>query len=573
MPARRSPFAHLLKIYDRWASRSYISNRERLACRKKLTWFGPQSDLSGYWLRMAFEAIDELGLPMHDFHICLDEFLGHSGLAPLSHEDIHELAYQYDRSRHGEAYHCYGSVDLTEWVSNLTPTAAEPLNLGSVTLLQAVATHASFHCPQVNQMLALIYSESRTDSSILYQVCSLQRSDTVSADYLKRSTLSPDSVCQPRVGLSLVLDSSAASNALDRLLRQVDVTPNWLSQFLAASDSISEEALDNAVTLMVVQLTFDHWKLPELYTFFDGLTAKRMKSVSPILHRLYSEQLSRLNYYLENQNPIDNPIDAQEYSEIAWRHAVVAEFGLLNEGLVRIWLVDLCRVVGLPNYFDEVSEAIRRVLESTEFQLERFLDALLPEFVPSEQLPRFLPVVHFMTSSGAYPRTAHSVGMRASREEAHDDVVVLLNHALKVNAKCGSPLDSERQADTHYALGHHYRLSSHPECKSLAKHHLLIARSMGLLRPVLGFYELYLSEDNLNGAARVIRSMDFLILLDEQQQRRHRSEQFLNLHVVKRGMTKKLKMREGGAEALALQATPLFIQLYGVVGVNDVYYR
>ena len=142
MPAQRSPFAHLLTIYDQWASRSSISNRERLACRKQLTWFGPQSDRSGYWLRMAFEAIDELDLPMHDFHICLDEFLGLSRLAPLSHEDINELAFQYNRSRRGDSYHCYGSVDLTGWVSNLTPTAAEPLNLGSVTLLQAVATHA-----------------------------------------------------------------------------------------------------------------------------------------------------------------------------------------------------------------------------------------------------------------------------------------------------------------------------------------------------------------------------------------------------------------------------------------------
>ena len=70
MPAQRSPFAHLLTIYDQWASRSSISNPERLACRKQLTWFGPQSDRSGYWLRMAFEAIDELDLPMHDFHIC-----------------------------------------------------------------------------------------------------------------------------------------------------------------------------------------------------------------------------------------------------------------------------------------------------------------------------------------------------------------------------------------------------------------------------------------------------------------------------------------------------------------------
>ena len=75
-----------------------------------------------------------------------------------------------------------------------------------------------------------------------------------------------------------------------------------------------------------------------------------------MLQRLYSEQLGRLNYYLENQSPIDNPIDAQEYSEIAWRHAVVDEFGLLNEGLVRAWMVDLCRVVGLPNYVDEVSK-------------------------------------------------------------------------------------------------------------------------------------------------------------------------------------------------------------------------
>ena len=571
MPAQRSPFAHLLTIYDQWASRSYISNRERLACRKQLTWFGPQSDRSGYWLRMAFEAIDELGLSMHDFHICLDEFLGLSRLAPLSHEDINELAYQYDRSRRGQAYHCYGSVDLTEWVSNLAPTAAEPLNLGSVILLQAVARHASFHCPQVNQMLALIYSESRTESSILYQISSLQRSDAVSADYLKRSTLSPDSVCQPGVGLSLVLDSSAASNAMDRLFRQVDVTPNWLGQFLAASDSILEDELDNAVTLMVGQLTFDDWKLPELYTFFDGLTAKRMKSASPMLHRLYSEQLIRLNYYLENQNPIDNPIDAQEYSEIAWRHAVVTEFGLLNEGLVRAWMVDLCRVVGLPNYVDEVSLAIRRVLDTTKFKLDRFLDALLPEFVPSEQLPRFLKVVHFMTSVGAYPITAHAVGMLASRERAHDDVVVLLNHALDVNSKCGLPLNSDTQASVYYALGHHYRLSSHPQGRGLARQHLLIARSMGLLGPMAGFYELYLSEDDLNGAARVIRSMDFLILLDEQQQQRHRTEQFLNLHVVKRGMIKKLKMREGGAEAIALQAKPLFIRLDGLVGVNELF--
>ena len=63
----------------------YLSNQERLACRKQLTRLvRPQSDRSGYWLRMAFEAIDELGLPMHDFRICLDEFLGLSRLAPLS---------------------------------------------------------------------------------------------------------------------------------------------------------------------------------------------------------------------------------------------------------------------------------------------------------------------------------------------------------------------------------------------------------------------------------------------------------------------------------------------------------
>ena len=232
--------------------------------------------------------------------------------------------------------------------------------------------------------------------------------------------------------------------------------------------------------------------------------------------------------------------------------------------------MDLCRVVGLPNYVDEVSEAIRRVLKTTEFRFERFLDSLLPKFVPSEQLPRFLKVVHLMTSLGPYPLTAHAVGMRASREGVHDDVVVLLNHALDVNYKCGSPLNSDTQASVYYALGHHYRLSSHPQGRRLARQHLLIARSMGLLGPVVGLYELYLSEGDLNGAARVIRSMDFLILLDEQQKHRHRTEQFLNLHVVRRGMIKKLKMMEGGIEALALQSKFLRneVKLKGLSSAN-----
>ena len=201
-------------------------------------------------------------------------------------------------------------------------------------------------------------------------------------------------------------------------------------------------------------------------------------------------------------------------------------------------MVDLCRVVGLPNYVDEVSQAIRRVLETTEFKLERFLDALLPKFVPSEQPTRFLPVVHFMTSFRMLIRLLRMRLECGPREEMHNDVIVLLTHALDVNSKCGLPLDSDTQASVYYALGHHYRLSSHPQGRRLAKQHLLIARSMGLLGPVVGLFELYLSEGDLNGAARLIRSMDFLILLDEQQQQRHRTEQFLNLHVVKRGMTK-----------------------------------
>ena len=553
MPQIPSPFRPPLPLFESWAKDRRLRKSEISVCKQKLLGVGAgQLKSRTQWLLNAFDAIDTLRQPRDEFHESLDLFLGSSALAPLTYEDLVELGNAYHQSPRSHAYQSLGAVGLGQWLAMFMPTRSCPMNLGAVALLHSVAQNSSYHCPQVNNMLSYIYSTSRSDMSLFFTVASLLPSDAASAEHLKDSTISPSRSIRPNATLNEIVDASRAEMALEKLMTRKAMDAASLSKLLSLSDSLPQDTLDNAVGVLIQQLDSKTLQTPELYTFFDTLVMRNNTRLSPTLRDLYSNQLSRINYLLDHHSPMENPIDPQDFSAVAWRYAWVIQYGLINTPLARHWITDLCSITHHPSYCEDINQAIADILYSPSLgSPEPYLDRLICDQVPLDELPKLRLALDLMIHRGHYPNSSLRFGLCMSRRRDHESAVNFLEHALK-NPKSGQeePLDPETRADAHAALGYNYQFSHHPQSRALAKKHLREAIALGLFRPVQTLFSLYIEDDEHLKAARLADSLEFWMLMDKQHTFRHSAERFFDLQQLHNEITRQLSSTEEGRCAL-----------------------